>query len=69
VSGLGAFDEPIDKYVERFPALEDCYCYSSDFPHVEGMPYSMEIFYKKVAPMGDAFIEKFFCTNSQLVLR
>jgi len=44
------------------------YCYSSDYPHSEGKPWSLQNFYKRLAPLGDSVVEKFFVTNSQLVL-
>jgi len=69
VSGLASFEEPFELYVDRYPALQDCYCYSSDYPHTEGLPHSLELFYQRLAPYGDDFLEKFFCTNSQLILQ
>jgi predicted TIM-barrel fold metal-dependent hydrolase len=61
-------DEPIDVWIQRYPALLDVYCYSSDFPHVEGGEWSLKRLYEQLAPLGDTVLEKFFVTNSQLVL-
>lgn len=61
--------EPVEKYVERYPQLEDVYCYSSDFPHPEGNKWSMKKFYDRLAPsVSDAFLKKFFVTNGQLIV-
>jgi len=61
--------EPVEKYVERYPYLEDVYCYSSDFPHPEGYQYSMQKFYHRLAPhVSDRFLRKFFFTNGQLLV-
>src|SRR3974390_1613477 len=61
-------DEPVEVWLQRYPAIHNCYCYSSDYPHVEGGPWSLKRFYDRLAPLGDSVVEKFFVTNSQLVL-
>ena len=61
-------DEQAELWLQRYPVLQDVYCYSSDYPHPEGRPWSMKEFYKRVAPLGDDIVEKFFVTNSQLIL-
>lgn len=61
--------EPVELWIERYPMLQDCYCYSSDFPHIEGGQWSLKNFYERIAPLGDTVIEKFFVTNSQLLLQ
>lgn len=60
--------EPVKAYVERYPELKDAYCYTTDYPHFEGNKWSMKRFYEQLAPAGDAFLEKFFCTNGELLL-
>jgi predicted TIM-barrel fold metal-dependent hydrolase len=60
--------EPVDEYIERYPQIADVYCYSSDFPHVEGNQWSMKRFHECVAPLGDTIVEKFFITNGQLLV-
>ena len=61
--------EPVEEYVERHPYVQDCYCYSTDFPHPEGNKWSMKKFYDRLAPrVSDAFLEKFFVTNGQLIV-
>ena len=60
--------EPVEVWLERYPHLQDVYCYSTDYPHFEGMPWSLRKFYEIVSPLGDDVVEKFFCTNAQLLL-
>jgi len=60
--------EPVELWFQRWPNLQDVYCYSTDFPHPEGRPWSLKKFYENVAPLGDKIIEKFFCTNGQLLV-
>jgi predicted TIM-barrel fold metal-dependent hydrolase len=59
--------EPIDKYI-RENGLEDCYCYASDFPHVEGGTDSMQFWTDNLADLGDGIREKFFVKNAELIL-
>lgn len=61
-------DEPVEVWLERHPQIQNVYCYSSDYPHVEGGPWSLKRLYERVVPLGDDIVEKFFVTNSQLVL-
>jgi predicted TIM-barrel fold metal-dependent hydrolase len=60
--------EPLDTWAGRYPHLQDCYCYSSDYPHTEGGQWSQKVFYDEVVPLGDAFVEKYFCSNAQLIV-
>lgn len=61
--------EPVEIWLERYPMIQSCYCYSSDFPHVEGGEYSLKNFYERVSPLGDEVVEKFFVTNGALLLQ
>lgn len=61
-------DDPVERWIGRHPGLESVYCYSSDYPHVEGRPYSLKGFYDRIAPLGDDVTEKFFCSNASLLL-
>ena len=63
-----AGNEPVEMWMERHPDVQSVFCYSSDYPHPEGKPWSLQNFYKRLAPLGDSVVEKFFVTNSQLVL-
>jgi predicted TIM-barrel fold metal-dependent hydrolase len=60
--------EPVDYWFERYPHLQDVYCYASDYPHPEGLKYSMQEFYDRIARLGDTIVEKFFVKNPQLIL-
>jgi hypothetical protein len=59
--------EPVAEWMERYPHLQDVYCYSTDYPHPEGREWSLKTQFKAVAPLGDNIIEKFFCTNGALL--
>jgi predicted TIM-barrel fold metal-dependent hydrolase len=61
-------DERVERWIERHPHLQSVYCYSSDFPHYEGRQWSLQKFFERVSPLGDDIVEKFFVTNSQLIL-
>lgn len=61
-------EEPVELWLERYPMIQDCYCYSSDFPHTEGGEWSLKEFYRRVAPLGDDVVEKFFVSNPRLLL-
>ena len=56
--------EPIDIYIERY-GFEDVFCYSSDYPHVEGGTEPMTKFLNTINRLGPEVVEKFFVTNGQ----
>jgi len=60
--------EPVERWIERYPNLQDCYCFSTDYPHVEGRPWALNEFFGQVSPLGDKIVEKFFCSNAELIL-
>jgi predicted TIM-barrel fold metal-dependent hydrolase len=60
--------EPVEVWLERYPMIQDVFCYSSDFPLNEGGQWSMKKFYERVAPLGEGIVQKFFCDNAQLIL-
>jgi predicted TIM-barrel fold metal-dependent hydrolase len=60
--------EPVRRDFERYPNLSDCYCYSTDYPHVEGGKDSKQLMYAQVAPLGETVTEKFFAANARLLL-
>lgn len=61
--------EPVEVWVQRYPHLQDCYCYTSDFPHVEGQKWSVQDTFSRLQPLGDEVVEKFFVTNGKLLLQ
>ncbi len=59
--------EPVGQYIERY-GLEDIYCFSSDYPHIEGGKSPMQTFYDSVKDRGEAVVEKFFVGNGARLL-
>ena len=59
--------EPIEDQFLRYPHLQDCYCYSTDYPHIEGGKDIKRVLATRLAPMGDEILEKFFVSSGQLL--
>ncbi|MFZ4602564.1 MAG: amidohydrolase family protein [Caulobacterales bacterium] len=65
---VSAFEwEPVDQYIKQY-GFEDVFCYSSDFPHVEGGTDPMRHGYECVKPLGEAQVKKFFIDNCKWML-
>jgi predicted TIM-barrel fold metal-dependent hydrolase len=60
--------EPVDRYFQDDPNLADVFCYSTDYPHVEGTKDSMKNMLAKVEPLGEEITTKFFRTNAEWLL-
>jgi predicted TIM-barrel fold metal-dependent hydrolase len=60
--------EPVDRYFQDDPNLADVYCFSSDYPHVEGTKDAMTNMLAKVEPLGEEITLKFFRTNAEWLL-
>jgi predicted TIM-barrel fold metal-dependent hydrolase len=60
--------EPIDTYFARFPAVADSFCFSSDYPHVEGGVDTKARQAALLAPLGDDVVEKFFVGNGEWIV-
>jgi predicted TIM-barrel fold metal-dependent hydrolase len=60
--------EPVDRYFEDDPNLADVFCYSTDYPHVEGTKNSMKNMLARVEPLGEEITTKFFRTNAEWLL-
>ncbi len=60
--------EAVDEMFRRFPELSDCYCFSTDYPHIEGGLDSKQKMVELLTPLGTEVMEKFFLTNGQLLL-
>jgi len=60
--------EPVRMYFDRHSELQDVYCYSTDFPHLEGGRNTKKLFYDQLAPLGDNVVEKFFAKNGEWLL-
>ena len=52
----------------RHPHLSSCYCYSTDYPHLEGGAYVKDKVCEMLAPLGDEVLEKYFVTNGEWLL-
>jgi len=59
--------EDVGMYIERH-GLDDIFCFSTDYPHVEGGGNALSTFYDKIQRLGPDVVEKFFVTNGQYVL-
>jgi len=59
--------ERIEEEFLRYPHLQDCYCYSTDYPHIEGGIDIKRVFAERLAPLGDSVLQKFFRTNGELL--
>lgn len=59
--------EPVDVYIEQF-GLDDCYCFSSDWPHPEGGRDPMGAMAARLSRLGPQILEKFFVRNGQLLM-
>lgn len=60
--------EPVDRYFQDDPNLADVFCYSTDYPHVEGTKDSMNKMLAKLEPLGEEITTKFFRTNAEWLL-
>jgi predicted TIM-barrel fold metal-dependent hydrolase len=59
--------EPVADFIEHH-GMDECYCYSSDFPHPEGGSRPLQEFTQRIERLGQVNAEKFFVTNSDWVL-
>lgn len=59
--------EPVGQLIEMY-GFNDCYCYSSDFPHPEGGTSPIQDFAKHIETLGQANAEKFYVTNAHWVM-
>jgi predicted TIM-barrel fold metal-dependent hydrolase len=55
--------EPVDLFFRRYPHLADCYCYSTDYPHLEGGAHINRKMADMLAPLGPDVLEKYFAGN------
>ncbi len=60
--------EPVDQYFKDDPDLADVFCFSTDYPHVEGTKNSMANMLAKVETLGEEITTKFFRTNAEWLL-
>ena len=60
--------EPVDLFFTRYPQLANCYCYSTDYPHLEGGEYIRDKLHAMLAPLGAKVVEKYFVANGEWLL-
>jgi predicted TIM-barrel fold metal-dependent hydrolase len=60
--------EKMDEYLRRYPNLATSYCFSTDYPHIEGGKDVKRKFLGMLEPFGDDIVQKFFVKNSALLL-
>jgi predicted TIM-barrel fold metal-dependent hydrolase len=60
--------EPVDLFFTRYPQLASCYCYSTDYPHLEGGAHINRKMHDLLAPLGEDVIEKYFVANGAWLL-
>lgn len=60
--------EPVDMYFDRYPNLQNVFCYSTDFPHAEGGKESIRIFAETLSGVSADLRDKFFYRNATLLL-
>jgi predicted TIM-barrel fold metal-dependent hydrolase len=60
--------EPVAEFMTRYPSLAGCYCYSTDYPHLEGGAFVRDKVHAMLAPLGDEALEKYFVTNGTWLL-
>jgi len=60
------WSEPIDKYIDRY-GLEEVYCFSTDFPHIEGGKDPVGKFHAALDHLGDKVVDGFFVSNAELL--
>jgi predicted TIM-barrel fold metal-dependent hydrolase len=60
--------EKVADYIAAYPALQNCYCFSTDYPHIEGGKDVKRKFAAELEPLGPEAVERFFVTNAELLL-
>jgi predicted TIM-barrel fold metal-dependent hydrolase len=60
--------EPVRQFFERYPHLSSCYCYSTDYPHLEGGAHIADKVYDMLAPLGQDVLEKYCVENGKWLL-
>ena len=60
--------EPIDAFLERFPQVSSVYCYSTDYPHVEGGKFSKHRQEELLARLDADTRDKYFRDNGAWLL-
>jgi predicted TIM-barrel fold metal-dependent hydrolase len=56
--------EPVDRYLDRWPELSSVYCFSSDYPHIEGGRNTHVTFANRLKNFDAETRRKFFFENA-----
>jgi hypothetical protein len=59
--------EPVDEYIRQYD-MPEVYCYSSDYPHMEGGKDPMGEISRKLAPYGPVITKKVFVDNGEWLM-
>lgn len=66
---VAPFDfEPVDRFIDRYPYLEDVYCFATDYPHYEGGKDPTTTMIDRIKRFGPEVVEKIFVTNAAWVM-
>jgi predicted TIM-barrel fold metal-dependent hydrolase len=60
--------EPVDAFFRRYPRLAPCYCYSTDYPHLEGGAHVNRKLHAMLEPLGEDVLERYFVNNGEWLL-
>lgn len=60
--------EPVSQFFTRYPHLADCYCFSTDYPHLEGGAHINTKMFEALEPLGEDVLERYFVTNGEWLL-
>lgn len=60
--------EPVAEFFTRYPQLAECYCYSTDYPHLEGGAHINTQMHEALKPLGEKVLERYFVTNGEWLL-
>jgi hypothetical protein len=60
--------EPLARFFTRYPELASCYCYSTDYPHLEGGRHINRKVHEMLAPLGEDVLEAYFVANGAWLL-
>jgi hypothetical protein len=60
--------EDVGLMLDRHLSLRSCYCFNTDFPHVEGGRNPLRRMGASVSHLPGDVLERFFVTNAQLLL-
>jgi len=60
--------EPVGDFFERYPHLANCYCYSTDYPHIEGGNHVNSKVFDMLEPLGSDILNKYFVDNGKWLL-